>query len=347
VIERLHLHEIELEFTEPLVTPDGSYPSRRSVLVGVEAFGEIGWGEAPAFPSRHWGTAEAAWEALVGSMADGGRPAPLPPIAHAALQAARVDLEARLAGLPLHQSLGGSARPIRARHTFGLAEDPGLLVERAAAVVANGISAVKIKVRPGWDIDQITEVRSAFRSLDISVDANATYRDPYDPAFDALAEADVSLVEQPFAAEDLDSHVALRKREILPVGLDEAIRSTHDARRILQAGAADVVSVKANRLGLEAATKILALAAAEGVAVKVGGTFDTSIGRRFLLAFATLDGVSDAEIAPPSGYLVSDVADYPDLIDGTITPDDRPGIGTDPDHDRLADLEIRRTTIGG
>lgn len=346
MIERLHLHEIELEFTEPLVTPDGSYPSRRSVLVGLEGDGEIGWGEAPAFPSRRWGTAEAAWEALESSVILGGT-APLPPIANAALQAARADLEARLAGLPLHQTLGGSTRPIRARHTFGLVEEPSVLVERVAAVVVAGISAVKLKIRPGWDIEHITEVRGAFRSLDISVDANATYRDPYDPVFEALAGAGVSLIEQPFAADDLDAHAALRKRELLAVGLDEAIRSTGDARRILQAGAADLLSLKANRLGLEAATKIRDLASSEGVAVKVGGTFDTSIGRRLLLAFATLEGVTDAEIAPPSGYLVTDVADYPDLVAGTITPDDRPGIGIDPDHDRLADLEIRRTTIGG
>jgi O-succinylbenzoate synthase len=240
-----------------------------------------------------------------------GGTAPLPPIANAALQAARADLEARLAGLPLHQTLGGSTRPIRARHTFGLVEEPSVLVERVAAVVVAGISAVKLKIRPGWDIEHITEVRGAFRSL------------------------------------DLDAHAALRKRELLAVGLDEAIRSTGDARRILQAGAADLLSLKANRLGLEAATKIRDLASSEGVAVKVGGTFDTSIGRRLLLAFATLEGVTDAEIAPPSGYLVTDVADYPDLVAGTITPDDRPGIGIDPDHDRLADLEIRRTTIGG
>ena len=346
MIERLHLHEIELEFTDPLVTPEGSFSSRRSVLVGVEASGEVGWGEAPAFPSRRWGTAEAAWEALESRVNLGGTAAPLPPIANAALQAARADLEARLAGLPLHQTLGGSTRPIRARHTFGLVEEPSVLVERIAPLVAAGISAVKLKIRPGWDIQPIVEVRTAFRSLDISVDANATYRDPYDPVFEALAGAGVSMIEQPFAADDLDSHAALRKREILTVGLDEAIRSTGDARRILQVGAADLLSLKANRLGLEAATKILDLASSEGVAVKVGGTFDTSIGRRLLLAFATLEGVTDAEIAPPSGYLVTDVAAYPDLIGGTITPDDRPGIGVDPDQGRLADLEIRRTTIG-
>ncbi|HSM01675.1 MAG TPA: enolase C-terminal domain-like protein [Acidimicrobiia bacterium] len=346
MIERIHLHEIEVEFTEPLVTPDGTFPTRRSVLVGVEASGTIGWGEAPAFPSRRWGTADAAWEALATApVLDGAEP--LPPIAAAALQAARADLAARLAGEPLHLRLGGSTRPVRARHTVGLTEDPDSLVARVGVLVRDGIAAVKIKIRPGWDLGQITAVSTAFPSLDVSVDANATYRDPDDPVFDALAERGVSLVEQPFAAGDLAAHAALRRRGVLRVGLDESIRSAGDARHILEAGAADVLSVKVNRLGLNAARKILELAEAAGTGVKVGGTFDTAMGRRLLLAFSTLDGVTDAEIAPPAGYLAKDVADYPPLLAGRVTPDEAPGIGAAPDKDRLAALEIRRTTIGG
>lgn len=346
MIERIHLHEIEVDFTDQLVTPDGTYESRRSVLVGVEAFGRIGWGEAPAFPSRQWGTADAAWESLAKVEILGGAD-PHPPIAAAALQAARADLAARLANEPLHRRFGGSTRQIRARHTLGLTEDPDALVARVGALAAEGISALKIKIRPRWDLAQISAVCSTYPALDVSVDANATYRDPQDPVFAALAESGVSLVEQPFAPDDLDSHAALRRRGLIRVGLDESIRSSGHARQILRAGAADVLSVKVNRLGLDAARKILELASEDGVGVKVGGTFDTSIGRRLLLAFATLDGITDAEIASPSGYLVADVADYPPLVAGCITPDEHPGIGVSPDKDRLAALEIRRMTIGG
>ena len=344
MIERLHLHEIEVEFSDPLVTADGTFHSRRSVLVGAEAGGIVGWGEAPAFPSRRWGTADAAWDALeTSALSDGEH---LPPIAEAALQAARADLDARTAGVPLHRRLGGTGHPVAARHTLGLVEEPAALVQKVDAVVGTGIGAVKLKVRPGWDREHVGAVRDAFPRLDISVDANGTYRDPRDPVFDALAGLGVSLIEQPFAADDLDAHASLRREGTLRVGVDEAIRSAGDARRVIQAFAADVVSVKVNRLALEPARRILDLAREEGVEVKVGGTFDTSIGRRLLLAFATLDGVTDAEIAPPGGYLVTDVADYPPLIAGNITPDESPGIGAAPDRERLAGLEKRRTTIG-
>lgn len=343
-MDRLTLVEVALRFREPLGTADGEYEERRSILVGIDRDGVTGWGEAPSFPSGRWGTAEAAWDALVDpEVAAGGLPTP--PIAAAAVQAARVDAEARLDGIPLHHHLGGITRPVTARHTLGLFDHPDDLVDRVAGLVRQGIASFKVKVRPGWDVDYVAAVRRAFPRIDLSVDANGSYHDPGDTVFDAFAESRVDLVEQPFRADDLDAHVALRERRTVPVCVDETIRSVADARHVIAAGAADVISVKANRLGLAATMQILALAAGSGVGIKVGGTFDTAIGRRHLLAIATLDGVVDAEVSPPEGYLESDVAAYPPLIAGTVTPEAHPGIGVDPDPDLVELVEVRRETI--
>lgn len=344
-MDRLHLHEVELRFTEPLITPDGAFLTRRSILVGAEADGVIGWGEAPAFPSRRWGTADAAWDALEQPAVLKGEET-APPIANAALQAARADLRARVTGVPMHQFLGGASRRVVARHTVGLADDPDKLVERVGKLTSAGIKAIKLKIRPGLDIANVAAIRSSFPSIDLSVDANATYRRADDPVFEQLAENRVGLIEQPFPAHDLAGHADLRSRGLIPVAVDEAIHSVGDVRQILRAGAADVLSVKVNRLGLEAAKAVLDLATSNGIRVKVGGTFDTAIGRRLLLAFAMLDGVSDSEIAPPLGYLEADVADYPEMVGGELIPDESPGIGAEPDRARLAHLEIRRTIIG-
>jgi O-succinylbenzoate synthase len=346
VIERLHLHEITLRFAEPLVTPDGAFSYRNSVLVGAEAHGQIGWGEAPAFPSGRWGTSEAAWAALESADVIRGEP-PLPPIASAALQSASADLEARLAGMPMHRLLGANTGRIVARHTLGLVTDPGDLVERVGKLTSAGIKALKVKIGPGRDMEPIGALRNAFPSIDLSVDANGAYRNPSDPVFERLAEARVKLIEQPFPPHDLGAHAELRRRGLVAVAVDEAIHSVGDVRQILRAQAADVLSVKVNRLGLEASRAILVLAQSEGITIKVGGTFDSAIGRRMLLAFAMLDGVTDAEIAPPLGYLEADVADYPALNGGELSPDESPGIGVVPDRDRLARLEVRRTVVGG
>ncbi|OFW66475.1 MAG: hypothetical protein A2Z12_05465 [Actinobacteria bacterium RBG_16_68_21] len=344
-MDRITLHEVVLRFKEPLVTGEGSFAERRSILVGVTK-GEItGWGEAPAFPSGRWGTAEAAWDALADPAVARGA-TPVPPIASAAVEAARADLESRRLGTPLHRHLGGFARPVVARHTLGLFDDPGQLVAGIGRLAEAGITSFKVKVRPGWDLDYVTAARSAFPGIDLSLDANGSYHDPLDPVFDGFAAAAVDLIEQPFRPDDLAAHAALRARRSVPVCVDETIRSVADARRVLAAQAADVLSLKANRLGLSATLQILAIAAEEGVGVKVGGTFDTAIGRRHLLAIAVLDGVVDAEVAPPLGYLETDVASYPPLIAGSVTPDRLPGIGVDPDPESVDALQVRRVTIG-
>ena len=340
--ESITLHEIRVPFRRPLVTSAGTYPERRSVLVAVTREGVTGWGEAAAFPSGTWGTAEEAWAALAAL-----EPGTLPeqPLASAGLQQGRADLQARLEGRPMHRFLKGKSRPVVARHTFGLFPDPLALLERVAAVVDGGIAAVKVKVVPDGDVEMIRPLRRHFPHLDVAVDCNGSYTDPDDEALAELDRLGVSVIEQPFPAEALEAHAALRRSVEAKVCLDESITSVAAAISALAAGAADMLSVKAGRLGLHTALAVLGVARDAGVGVKAGGTFDTSIGRRHLLAFATSTGVIDAEVAPPAGYLAADVAAYPEIVDGAITPDEAPGIGADPDADLLASLELRRLEL--
>ena len=339
---RLRLYDVALAFRRPLVTADGTYPSRRSVIVGYEHDGITGWGEAAAFPSGRWGTIDQAWEALAG----GDRAAiAAMPLASAAWQAAERDHRARTNGVPLCRSLGGTVRPVPARLTTGLADDPADLVDRVTALVASGAAAVKLKIRPGRDVEHVTAVRIAFPDLRISVDANGGYTDPEDAVFVALDRLGIDLIEQPLPPGDLAGCARLRDRIAAAVCLDEDIRATSDAARVLDAGAADVLSLKLMRLGYDTSLEILERCRAAGVAVKAGGTFDTAVGRHHVLAFATLDGVADAEAGPPSGYLVDPLADYPEFSAGTITPIAAPGIGIDPDSRRLLAASVRSLVV--
>lgn len=340
--ESITLHEIRVPFREPLVTRDGTFTERRSVLVAVTREGMTGWGEAAAFPSGTWGTSDEAWLALT-TVSPGTLPEQ--PLASAALQGARADLQARLRGQPLHRFLGGRRRPARARHTVGLTTTWPAFFSRVEAVVDSGVSAIKVKVAPGNDVDPIRRLRQAFPDLDVTVDGNASYSDPHDEALLELDRLGVSVIEQPFPPDDLGAHALLRHSVAAKVCLDESISSVANAISALAAGAADMLSVKLGRLGLHASATVLGAARDAGVAVKAGGTFDTAIGRRHLLAFATLTGVTDAEVAPPSGYLSEDVASYPALVEGAVTPDEEPGIGVDPESEPLTRLEIRRAEV--
>ena len=231
-----------------------------------------------------------------------------------------------------------------ARHPIGLLE-PDRVEQEAAWLDTHGITAVKLKIAPGRDLEPVTKLRAALPTLDIGVDANGSYRDPADPVFSSLAEAGVSFIEQPLAPDDLASHRLLRERLDVPVCLDESIGSVDDVAPVLEAGAADQLAIKLNRHGLTDLKEILRMARRHDVGVQIGGTFDTSIGRRHLLAAAGLPGVVDAAVGPPAAYLADDVADYPAVVAGSIAPSDAAGLGTEPDPRALERLELRRATI--
>jgi O-succinylbenzoate synthase len=227
------------------------------------------------------------------------------------------------------------------RHPIGVIDEAG--AEREAAwLETHGILAVKVKVEPGRDVAPVRVLRAALPYLDIGVDANGGYDHPDDPALAALDRLEVSFIEQPFPAEDLAAHSALRSTVRMAVCLDESVPDLAGVERAIAAGAADQVSVKLNRSGLEALGATLSLCREAGIGVQIGGTFDTSIGRRHLLAAATLPGVVDAAVGPPSAYLKRDVASYPALVDGLVAPEDVPGMGGEPDITELDLAAIRR-----
>lgn len=340
---RLRLWEIEVQFLSPLATATGTHLGRRSVIVALDHDGSVGWGEAPAFPSGRAGTAEAAFTALCQpeGWIDGLPPVP---IAAAALQAARADAAARSAGVPLHRHLGASGRPVPARIPLGILDGEGA-VAAASRLADRGVRAVKVKVAPDREVGPVGVLREALPGLDIGVDANGSYRDPDDDRLAALDAMGISFIEQPFPADDLGSHAALRRCMRAVVALDESVPDEAAVRRALAAGAAGRVAVKPNRVGLTAFRAILDLCSAAGVGVQVGGTFDTAIGRRHLLALATLPGVEDAAVGPPDGYLASDLAPYPDVVDGTVAPEEVPGIGIDPDTELLDRTCARKAEV--
>lgn len=337
-VTRIEAIEVRLPFLRPLATVEGTHTHRHSVLVGLHDEDETGWGEAPAMPSGRFGTADEAWRAVTAGVFDA------PGIASAAHQAAMADLEARHRGLPLHRFLGGSEGPVGVRVAVGISRDLDRLTENVGMLVDRGVTAIKLKVAPGADVGPLTVLGAEFPDIDVSVDANGSYRDADDPSLRELDRLGVTLVEQPFAVDDLASHARLRDRVEMAVCLDEGVQSIETAIEAMATGAADVLSVKVLRHGLADFTKILRTARDTGVGIQVGGTFDTSIGRRFLLACATLPGVTRAEVAPPDTYLEADLADYPPLVDGTVRPDGI-GLGTTPDPELLDAVVVRRTEI--
>jgi O-succinylbenzoate synthase len=185
---------------------------------------------------------------------------------------------------------------------------------------------VKLKLEPG-----VLPDLAPFAGRIVSADANGTLGPS---SFAALAGLGLDHVEQPLSADDLAAHADLRRAvPTLPIALDESIRTVTDVERVAAAGAADIVVLKPGRLGgLRAARAAHDAAVAAGLGCKVGGMWDTGIGRAAALAVASLPGCSVApDLSAADRYWQHDVVADPAALDadGRLAVPAGPGLGVD------------------
>ncbi len=340
----------------------GTEEHRDVVLVELQsASGALGWGECPTLsrPGYPVGTTDEAWEALLVRLA----PAAFAPTERPSCPGRTVGVSltrrrsrVRSGRPPQRSRTPGSMRcctapadrwsSTSARHGVVLRErqccaslggDPSVIAAQAREEVAGGAHMVKVKIRPGDDVEVLRHVLDATGGRPVAADANGSFAHP-----DELAEVDelgLAYLEQPFApdagwSELADRHAALRT----PVALDESIGSLDALRDAIDAGAASIVSIKAARLGgMAAAASGLDLAATAGVDAFVGGLLELAVGRAGAAAVAALDGATlPTDLGPSARYVASDVSD-PIVTDerGDLVVPDGIGIGRVPDPERL------------
>ena len=331
-VEMVRLIEIAVPLLRPFRSGLGEVTERRLILVGVERNGVTGWGEAAPYPGLDDTTIDDAWNMLTSGRED------VP-----AFENALLDLAARAAGVPLWKHIGGRRVAVPASIAIGASGDVQDAVDGA---VAEGYRAVKVKITPGHDVAVVQAIREHHPDLVIGVDANGTYRGTDRGVFHDFDRLRVRYVEQPFARGLLDAHRALREEVAAAVVVDESVPTVDAAVPVVAAGAADVLAVKPARLGISGCRAVHDLAAAAGLRVKASGLLETGIGRAHTLAVATLPvaAYSDAALAT-SYFAVDPVAPQQTIVDTTITPSERPGIGVDPDENALAALVVREAIL--
>jgi O-succinylbenzoate synthase len=352
-----------LQLLQPWVTALGEMNSRDVLLVRVELDGVEGWGECAAQPTPEYSAEYASGaadvisrylgplllEADVRTADDVGptlRPVRGHPMAKAALETAVLDAELRRSGVSLADDLarrsrvprapGGRPGRVVAGVALGIQPSLGELLGAVRRCVDEGYRRVKLKVRPGWDRAPVESVRGAFGAdLAVQIDANASYAAVADPA-EALAWADgaqVLLIEQPLAADDLLGHAALGAALRTPICLDESITSASDVDTAVAVGACRVVAVKAGPVGgyLEA-VRVHDRCAAAGIASWCGGMLETGIGRAANLALATLPNMTlPGDLSPAGRLWAEDLVTSRSVVDpdGTLVVPDGPGIGVE------------------
>jgi O-succinylbenzoate synthase len=177
-------------------------------------------------------------------------------------------------------------------------------------------------------------VREAFPDLLLQVDANTAYTRDDISHLGELDSFGLLMIEQPFAAEDLLTHAALRKRVQTPVCLDESITSLAALRTALHLKACSIINIKVSRLGgIGAARSVHDECRANGVPVWCGGMHEFGVGRAANLAVASLPGfVLPSDVSGSAKYYARDVV-VPEIVasNGSVAVPQAAGIGVEVD----------------
>ena len=361
-IECIELHHIELPLVHPFETSFGRQVIRPVILVAVRGDGLIGWGECSAMSGPWYSseTVETAWHVLRDFLIPAvlGREVTSPAdvamhvarvrghsFARAALENAVWDLLAQARGASLTGMLGGKRQRVPVGVSVGIEPTLDALIACVAQYVDEGYGRVKLKIKPGWDVDVVHAVRSRWPDLPLQVDANSAYTLADVPLLRELDQFDLLLIEQPLHHDDIVDHARLQAQLRTPVCLDESIHSPDHARWALEIKACRVINIKVGRVGgLIAAQQIHDLCADRGVPVWCGGMLETNVGRALNVALSTLPNFTlPGDISASARYYRQDIAE-PNFVlndDSTLSVPSGPGLGVRLIAERLADARLR------
>jgi O-succinylbenzoate synthase len=340
-----------------MVASHGVERDRDVVLVAVTLDdGSVGWGECSALgrPTYTGEWTEAAWWVLRDELAPAllaGRAAGVVghPMAAASVSTAVLDARLRSASVNLATSIGAEpGRSVPSTAVTGM--QPGIddLLRCVATDLAAGHRSVKCKIRPGWDVEPLAAVRSAWPDLGLAADANGSYGRADLHHLVSLDRFGLRYLEQPFAADELLLSAQLVRSSATPVALDESVTSVATVDVIVALGAARVLSIKPARIGgIDEAVRVAELAAAHGLGAFVGGMLETGVGRAAALAVAALPGCGlPTDLGPSSRYFTDDVTETLGLDDaGALAVPTGPGIGVALDADRVDAATVDRIVV--
>jgi len=365
-IERIDLEILRLPYVHFFETSFGRSYDRMFILVrayagGVCGFGEVVAEEAPLYSSE---TTRTAWHVLQDflipmvfkeGLADPEEFARAAKkfrghaMAKAGLELALWDLKAKTEGAPLNKLWGGVKTEIAAGVSCGIEDSFEDLVDRIGSYLAEGYQRIKIKIKPGWDVEACAAIRRKYPDIALQVDANGAYSPADIPQLKKLDDFGLIMVEQPFPPYDMWDHAKLQRDMATPLCLDESILSETTARQALEMGSCRIVNIKVGRVsGPAEAKKIHDLCQAQGVPVWCGGMLESGIGRAHNLHLASLPNFKfPNDLSASNRYWKRDLID-PEIVlekGGVIRVPTAPGIGVNPVEDRIREATVLRETF--
>jgi o-succinylbenzoate synthase len=366
-IDNIVLRELHIPLVRPFETSFGITRDRRILLVEIQSEGLTGWGECTAgeHPFFSGESTDTAWQVILNelgpmlasadSVEHGGDCPDLfhvvrgNPMAKAALENAIWDLEAQREGMSLSQLLGGVRDIIVCGVSIGIQSSIPALMDTIERELAAGYQRIKLKCKPGWDIEVFDRVRSRWPGITLSCDANSAYRLKDADHLVSFEAFDLLMIEQPLWHDDFYYHSMLQKRMNTAICLDESIRNRRDALAAIEMESCRIINLKLGRVGgFSEAIAVHNAAQERGVPVWCGGMLESGIGRAHNIALSTLENFSlPGDVSASARYWVEDIIEPEVTISrqGEILIPDTPGRGYEVRTDLVDQLTVRKETI--
>jgi len=365
-IEAVTLREIRMPLVHFFETSFGRTYSRQILLLTVHCEGVNGWGECVAgedpFFSSEW--TEGAWHiitrylapAVLGRSLDSARECAglLSRVrghrmAKAAIENALWDTEAKQKSVPLWKLLGGTRAEIACGVSLGIQDSVEQLLDKIQAELAAGYRRIKVKVKPGWDIQVLEKIRSRWADITLSCDANSAYTLDQVEHLREFDQFHLLMIEQPLWDDDIYYHARLQKELRTAICLDESIVSARAAAMAVETGACRIINIKVGRVGgFSEAKKIHDLCQMQKVPVWCGGMLESGIGRSHNIALSTLENFSlPGDVSASKRYWKEDIIDPEVRVSpqGMIAISNQPGTGYRIKEDLIEKLTVRKETI--
>ena len=365
-IERLELRLLKLPLVHFFETSFGRIDDKHFILVRVDGDGATGYGECVAEQDPYYSaeTNETAWHIIADFIAprvlgvEFEHPRDVFPalkairghnMAKAAVEMAAWDLFAKQRGEPLSRVLGGTRDRIASGVSIGIQRSLDELAANVERELAAGYRRIKIKIKPGWDLDAVEMVRARFGAIPLMVDANAAYTLADADHLAQLDRFDLMMIEQPLDYDDIADHAALQRRLKTPICLDESIKTVGIAREAIGAGACRIINIKPGRIGgFAESIRLHDLCASHGIPVWHGGMLESGIGRSANVHLSTLPNFSlPGDIAASKRYFDPDLIEPPIEVaaDGTVAVPTAPGIGVSICQDRVDAATLKKCEV--
>jgi O-succinylbenzoate synthase len=365
-VSRVTLRELRMSLVQPFETSFDRTTDRRILLVEAEVDGATGWGEVTAGTSPFYSpeTIDTAWLILrdfvwptlkgkelnaASEIGLGLRQIRGHSMAKGGFEAAVWDAEARLKGLPLWKLLGGTREQIPCGVSIGIKKNVEELLDAIWKEVGAGYQRIKVKIKPGWDLNVLESIREKFPRIKLMADANSAYTLEDLPTLRQMERFYLMMIEQPLGWDDIYSHVELQKQLETPICLDECIFTLEQARAAIDLGACRIINIKLGRVGGHAAAKkVHDLCQQRGIPVWCGGMLESGIGRAHNIAMSTLPGfLLPGDVSASRRYWDADIIEPEVEVtrEGTIRVPTTPGIGFEPRRDRIEQLTVRKEVL--